>query len=440
MSNPFDSSNNFPHYLPQVNAGDKIKSSDINRLSKAIMQNSVNSGVGGIVSRTSTGTSFVVNKKLSKGHPFYTFTDNEKVYMYKGNVWTDAKGEKDAKVVFPTLATSKVPVGDFTSTVAGFTDSVEFPPVVSFSIAGGNKLIWMEFEKKEIQTGETVSANKPELKYSAISNYDNSKKSKCPIAYVSDKGEVYQYTINDIVFTTVGLDSDDSHPFKVTNQDGGAIKIATGIVNSYPQNFLNGLAEIGGYKGVPALGGIPIVNGQNIFTGLPESFGLYLKFERFLDEDEDNYTQYAEVTSEGEGSGGKWFCSIVTEVEEPINFLYGNYNITTNVPPAPTEDKPWKPLGSVPDIVTAGPLVKDGTDGVVQLSITEEVVISQIHFFSYGVQYYLIASLNKVGGIYVIAQNLRSDFFYYPPLDNSCASYYHKIKSFTAGTDLPPSE
>jgi len=327
-----------------------------------------------------------------------------------------------------------------------------------------------------------VEAKGPTLKYEPLANFDTNKKTYTPIAVTYEDGRLVQLINGDIWLDGDLFKQKELHPFEIYDAGENILKIGVGRLFSYPNS--GGWMDTSGNSimfdsSVPSMGGTYLKEDNNSIydSGLPSEFDVFLKFKRQLDEP-DVYTSWAQTDEDYQGIDGPppppdegeeptpnpqegyngWSCRLCFgTMGTPL--LYGNYNISILDPPQPTQDKPYKQLTVPPpaneQTFSVEIPVDDGPPQ--QLNIVQVMDHNALKYYSYGEQYYLIARVKKtqktvnvvgadgtvsevIQSVFTAEQNLRSDFFFYPPLDNGVVMPDHKIISFSKGTVLPPTE
>jgi hypothetical protein len=260
------------------------------------------------------------------------------------------------------------------------------------------------------------------------------------------------------------------HPFEVTIVDDGTIEIEQGFVYSYPHEFVDTgtfdypnavrlgesiAPETDGKEDEPVDPKKPdgtdktedeikeeeaskavvkqtkyLLNKNNAWFGeIEEGTLIYLKFVR-------------ESGCIGDYTLG-WKCTIEIGSTMPASSLGGNYNIE-NLDACGTEyEKCGKATQETKTITIENtPSTAEGGVEGTPTTITIPLPLWQqwrsVKFTSFGTQCYLIAKI-KDGKV---MQMLRSDFFFYPPLDNSMtfATYSLQDPNPPEETELTPSD
>lgn len=405
---------------------------DINKQSAYARQNTVTGIVGGTINRGPNGTTLVVNQPTSVAHPWWVGVSYGKVRVVIGNVvdGDNAQTEIDKLSMVARGLTNAVPFN--------FTDCN-----IANAVYEKENQVWTFPHTPNVKSVVWVdgSGSKPELKYTALSAYSNEEKTKAtPIAITIGDGRVVQLVSSDIWSFTSYID-DFIHPFKVIDIGGGKVRVVRGSVFSYP-NY-NWVDVRGGNNSgttypnsikwadnVPNVGGqwFDESNCEFMASSFGSDFDIYLKFERkgIKHGEAISYDYWAEPIGDFTG----WECRLCVGTIGTSQ-LEGNYNTSVADPPT---DPNYKPYVNNSVTLNGSLIIPDLLfPNVCPISLTYQYKVLAVKFFSTGVQYYKVARVTKQtvtvpsqeqGGQptiqtkYIADQNLRSDFFFFPPLDN----------------------
>ena len=406
-SSPDTSGKNFPQYIPKVAAGDRLSSNTINKLSAAVMRNSITSGVNALVARTASGTSISVRKKPSSLHPFQVEcgegAQGKKVRMLIGNVWSGDNKDLPTKLLYPyNGGAQKTPWGQFDSDISSAVMSDSYPARYEWNFEGGNKVVWIESQ---------ITGELPKLKYTSLEEYETkaSEGLAIPIAVVNEEGLVFQIVKEDIWLDPLGVAATARHPFQVSLVSSSAIRIEQGMLYTYPNNFV--ATGSGDYpnaiKVSEALGGGYLLNSENRTFTVGASDYIYLKFKREI----VNGSDYSGISEDN-----AWTCTLEIGATLPANEIYGNYN--KFAAGACLDEMP--PCGD--------PVVIPDPYGGSTVTYQRR----NVKFLSWGTQIYPIAKM-QLAAQQKVLQMLRSDFFFYPPMDAKMSF----VETYVGNSDIP---
>lgn len=441
--------------LPKASVGQQPAIDHVNQQSAYARENTITGVIGGTLARGPAGTTIAVNQPSTWPHPWWVGVVNGKVRVYVGNVITSedatTRVNKLSRVAYKK--TDEAPFNLVKCTIANakYEDSNQ---------------IWT-FSHNTSQTYvvyvDGSDKTSPQLKYSSLADYNGSTpnvpqpSASVAIAITYKDGSVVQLVTGDI-WGFSGIIDDFLHPFKVVDAGNGKIRVLRGTVYSYPneKSWIDIKGEITGTSfnkypnsirwanNVPDVGGMFFDDDHNTFSAPSGAFDVYLKFERKnvkTGEPAGNFDYWTQPYGDFLG----WECTLCVG-SMPENSLEGNYYTDSREPSASPNYKPLSDnLNTVYGINASPP-----PPSVIWMQY--RIKAFGLKLFSIGKQHYRIASVKKetitipseeqggqptIKSIYVATQNLRSDFFFYPPLD-TCFTIYQTIPEAIGYGGYPP--
>lgn len=419
------SGKNFPKYLPKVGTGDRIIYDHINYLSRGIMRNSI-SGVGGsLVKRTSSGTAIMTMSKPKDFVPFLVSTstneNGERVIVMtlsNANIWA---GQGDVKVPANqdfdyASSTLLLPVGDFelgpefSNENLNTVQTEEYSRYIYWLAKGGGRLVWLELDEDML---------KPALRYTDLEVYSKYARDAhaIPIAYVDNFYNIIQINSGTIWADALNLRRKIRHPWQVRLQkmvgtsSTRRVKIEQGSVISYPPAFVNIMGEDGydvefpfAIKRGESLGGGWHVN-DNESWDVEQDDVIYLQFERDV----------GSRTYDALGSDDtQWKCTINKGkyADMPMSYYDGNYNthayMTCGDALIPNCGSVW----------TKTTISRDPVPFIPNTYLYLSMQNKRVQLVSDGLLIYPIAKIIMGNdGALDVAQYIKSDFYFQPPLD-----------------------
>lgn len=253
------------------------------------------------------------------------------------------------------------------------------------------------------------------------------------------KKKFLYWNVTQLAHSDVALEKHDihRHPFEVYFVDTGKVMIEQGMVYSYPHNFVDTMGYSNpssvSYPNAIKIGSTIInkinsdaaaaaaqnntdppepvtlegdaaylLNSNNADFSVGDGSYVYLKFERGT---------YVPVGDGGGSSGAEadftgWHCTIEIDSELPSGYTMGRYNMATTTPCSEVYSTCTDPVQmSIDYYSTASDTWIFGGDVLYDKNL--------ISVFSNGMQIHPIAKISGSG----VIQMLRSDFFFYPPMD-----------------------
>jgi hypothetical protein len=434
---------NFGPSYEKAYAGQAISIDHVNKASEAGRKNAITTIVGdGQIARGPSGTSIVLPRPRRENNSWLVNRVGKQIRVLLGNIYNGKSkkhAEKDLARITNKVSSNQVYFQYTTCSVAGaaydnYNQVWTFPKTDVTT----DMIIWLDLTLNE--SGEA------ELKYTDDTAYAAAAllKQTVVIATLIGNETVLQATYGDVWIAPPPTAK--YHPFEVvriTNSAGlTETFIYRGSVFSYPSGD-NGFVDTVGNAPQWRTGGY-MQHGLTKITAPSSSFQVFLEFKREVDlknpvdpEDPHEYTDWAYARQPPDlpepnapEVSSRWICRLCLG-DIGSNLLYGNYNINLAAPPDPSN---YKELKSE-DIDVNGTL--SSWIGDIPVRLSQKKKTYGIKFFSYGAQYYLIASI-QTGATWTIVQNLASDFFFYPPLDNRHVFWDSQVNAVSSDTGLPP--